>query len=76
MSRIFYDHLISFEEISIKIDSITSSKEEKEELWQLIDEMVHHRIVDLVLSKLPESHHHEFLEKLYNAPHSEELITY
>jgi len=76
MSKIFYDHLIILEDIKIQVDKVSTSREEKEELWQLVDKMVHHRILTTILEKLPEVHHNEFLEKFYGAPHDENLITY
>ena len=76
MSKIFYDHLIVLEEIKIHIDKVTKSPEEKEELWQLVDEIIHHRILTSILGKLPEEHHQDFLNKFYKSPHDESLISY
>lgn len=76
MSSIFYDHLIVFEEIDIVIKKTTQTKEEQEELWNLVDEIIHHRVVARILDHLPQEHHEEFLDKFHKRPHDEGLITY
>lgn len=76
MSKLYYDHLIAYEEIELEISKISQSREEKEELWQIVDEMIHHKVLDLVLSKLPKDKHQEFMEKFVAAPHDEGLFDY
>lgn len=76
MSRIFYDHLIILEEIDYVIRGSVEAPEEKEELWNLVDEMIHHRVLGCILDKLPEKHHKEFLEKFHSAPNDESHINY
>ena len=76
MSHIFYDHLIVLEELEHHIRQTTSSNEEKEELWNLIDEIVHHRIIGCILDNLPSDYHEDFLDKFHKFPHDEELINY
>lgn len=76
MSKIFYDRFIEFEEIEIELQSAGLSLEEKRELEQLIDEMVHHRVLDRLLTHLPKEHHQEFLQKFHKSPFDESLINY
>ena len=76
MSKLFFDHLIAFEEVDIIIKKVASSLEERDELWQLVDEMVHHRVLGCVLDKLPSKHHEEFLGKFHSYPHDTALIDY
>jgi hypothetical protein len=76
MSKIFYDHLIVLEEVRFHIDKVAKTSEEKEELWKLVDEIIHHRVLTAILEKLPEKHHNDFLKKFYAAPHDESLIAY
>lgn len=71
MSKIFFDHLIELNRIEVIIRNSTSSKEEQEELWQLVEEIVHTKVLHLILDKLPRDHHNEFLEEFTNAPHDE-----
>lgn len=74
MSKLFYDHLITLNEVEVIIKRHTSSKEEQEELWSLVDEIVNHKVLEKVLDKLPREHHEEFLELFHKCPHDEEVI--
>ncbi|OGM20318.1 hypothetical protein A2714_04705 [Candidatus Woesebacteria bacterium RIFCSPHIGHO2_01_FULL_38_9] len=76
MSHIFYDHLIILEEVEIEVKNIASSSEEREELWKLIDEIIHHRVLESIFDILPREHHEEFLTKFHEAPYHEELFNY
>ncbi len=76
MSSIFYDHLIILDELDSEIKSVSQSKEEKEELWKIVDETIHHRVMDAILSRLPRESHEEFLEKFTQSPHDRALLTY
>lgn len=74
MSKLFYDHLIYLEEVEIEIKRRASSKEEKEELWGLVDEIINHKVLEKVLDKLPRENHEEFLELFHKSPYDTELI--
>ena len=76
MSKIFYDHLVIIEEITSKLDRYNLDNLAKEELVMLIDETLHHEMMNLILSSLPEKHHEEFLSKLYRNPADESLLEY
>jgi len=76
MSKIFYDHLINFEEIEIVIRNSSGSSEEKEELWKVVDEIVHHRILGSIFDRLPLHHHQDFLERFHKSPGDESHLSY
>jgi hypothetical protein len=76
MSKIFYDHLIILEEVEVELNNLGLEHEEKEELQHLIDEMVHHRVLNRVLKVLPREHHENFLKEFQQRPHDEALIDY
>lgn len=76
MSKVFYDHLIVLEEVEDEIKSSTETHEEREELYQIIDEIIHHRILGVILQHLPEKHHPTFLEKFHETPHDYGLMEY
>jgi len=76
MSKIFYDHLLILEEVNLFIKRTAQTEEEREELWGLVDEIIHHKVFDVILGKLPREHHEEFLEKFHKSPHDESLIDY
>ena len=76
MSKIFYDHIIVLEDVDNEIKSIAQSHEERDELWQLVDEIIHNRVLGKLLDVLPKDNHEEFLDKYHTAPHDEGLIGY
>lgn len=76
MTKIFYDHLVLREEVTIELDKYNLAREEKEELIQLVDETLHHQILNTILTHLPKEKHREFLEKFHKAPHDESLLKY
>jgi len=71
MSKIFYDHLVILESVETEIKSVSQTFEEKGELWKLVDDIVHHRIMISILDHLPLSHHEEFLSKFHTSPHDQ-----
>jgi len=76
MSRLFYDDLIILEELDHHVRHAAKSSEEKEELWSIIDEIIHHRVMGCILDRLSEEDHYEFLDKFHKTPHDEELYNY
>lgn len=76
MSKIFYDHLLDLSEVEKQIKTHIKDPEERAEIYQLVDEIVHHRIVGCILDNLPKEHHKEFLEKFGEKPHDSELFKY
>lgn len=74
MSKLFFDHLIEFEEIEIELKGLNISREERVELEKIIDSMVHHRVIGKILSHLPQEHHGEFLEKYHERPFDPSLL--
>lgn len=76
MSKIFYDHLVVREEIIAEIDKHQITIEEKDELVQLVDETLHHHVLDTILSALPKEKHENFLIKFHNTPFDQRLLDY
>jgi transcriptional regulator of NAD metabolism len=76
MSKIFYDRIIILEKVEKEINSIAQTEEEKDELRQIVDEIIHHKVFGCILKKLPERNHQEFLQKFNEAPHDETLFDY
>lgn len=74
MSKLFFDHLIELDEIDKQIKKLAKSQDEREELWGLIDEMVHHKVMGCILDKLPRDNHEEFLDLFHKSPHNEKLL--
>lgn len=76
MSKLFFDKYISLKKVEKYIAQVSDSIEEKQELWSLIDEIVHHRVLHCMLDELPKKHHKKFLMKLYDAPHDEDILNF
>ena len=76
MSVLYYDRLIVLDGLDRKLKKFVSSNEELQELWQTIEELIHHRVMGCVLDKLPKEKHTEFLEKFHKNPHDERLLKY
>lgn len=74
MSKLFFDHLLKSEKLEKEINKVAKTQEEKEELWLIVDEIMHHRVMGCVLDKLPKDSHHEFLTIFEHAPHDEKFI--
>ena len=76
MSNVYYDHLIVLDDLESKIKKIAKTQEEREELWQLVDDIIHQRVLACVLDNLPKDNHEEFLRMFHEAPHSLTLMDY
>lgn len=74
MSKLFFDHLIELKEVDKQIKKVAKTPEEREELWALVDEIVHHKVMGCILDRLPRGDHEEFLHLVEKSPHDEELL--
>ena len=72
----FYDHLLVFQEINLEIKRSARAYDEKEEVWKLIDEIVHHHVMICILEELPSKHHKSFLEKFHSSPYDTGIIDF
>lgn len=62
--KYFYQHLIEIESVTIELDKLDLSKEQKTHLADLIDSSLHHTILDAILSEVSESDKKVFLNYL------------
>lgn len=76
MSKLFFDHLIKLKEVNIVIKNSSTSYEEREELWNLVDELVEQRVLSCIFSNLPKDNHEHFIEMFKVSPWDEEIITF
>lgn len=76
MSKIFYDHLVEIEQIKITLLKNGVVAEHLDEMILIIDEHIHHRVLDLILQHLPTDKHESFLKDMYSRPHDPKLIDY
>jgi|SRR5581483_1332048 len=66
---LFYSHLISLEKITIEVNNLHISKEEKEHLLNIASSNIHFAVLDVVLSHLPSEQKETFLEHVENDDH-------
>ena len=76
MSKLFYDNLLDFSDLKRDIDDICQSRDEREELWKLVDEIIHFRVLNKILDSLEIKHHPEFIEYYHKKPHDEMIHVY
>jgi hypothetical protein len=74
MSKLFFDHLVELKEIDKQIKKVAKTEEERKELWDLVDEIIHHKVLGCVLDRLPKGDHEEFLHIYHGSPHDTVLI--
>lgn len=75
-TKIFYDHLVEIEEITIEVNSYKIDKNEKNEILSLVDETFHHHTLRVILDHLPFPKHEEFLQKFYQSPFDLDLLDF
>src|SRR3990167_751298 len=76
MSKLFYDHLVDMAELEKLVKKNVKDAEARNEIYGLIDEIVHHRVVGCILERLPEHHHKEFLDHVHSRAHDEGILDY
>lgn len=76
MSILFFDKLIILSKVEKKIKKMSSSSDEKQEFFQLVEEIIHHKVIGCCLDNLPQNNHSEFLEMFHSAPYDEKLLEY
>lgn len=76
MSSIFYDHFLDLDKIGKEIKAVAKTQEEREELWGIVDELVHHQVLGCIFDHLPREHHEEFLRMFHTTPYDGSLLDY
>lgn len=74
MTKIFYDHLVAIEELTTELDRLNN--EEGSHITALIDETLHHHVLDTILTHLPKEHHETFLAHFHKAPADPQLLLF
>ena len=74
MSKLFFDNLLDLDKVEAEIKRAFPLKEEREESESLIDNIIHDKVLEKILDKLPPDTHIEFLELYHKCPHDEEVI--
>jgi len=75
MKKVFWDHLIEIEEISIAIDKQAIGKKEKEKLLRVVYQTFDMHILTTVLSHLPKEKHPKFLDYFSKKPDHPQILS-
>jgi len=76
MAALFLDRLIEIEEVIAVIDSHDLDPQERDELVHLVDEILHHHLLNLILNHLPKEHHSDFISRLHADPSSTDHLEF
>ncbi len=76
MAKLFYDHLLIIEEITVLLDKQDLKPKDRDELLALVHETLEHEILDVIATYLPREHHEEFFTRLHAAPHDPEIMQF
>lgn len=72
--KFFYQKLVTITDIKNLLENQDLALEEKEELLILTKDTLHHRIIETVLTHLPEEHHQDFLTAFTEKPHDKGIL--
>lgn len=70
MKKSFYTHLIEIESITVELDKLDLTDEQKIHLSGLVDSSLHHAILDAILSELSQEDKRVFFNHLKEEDHS------
>ena len=76
MSRLFYDSFIEIKRVKIHIDRLSEDHLEKTDMWDLVDEYINRRVLNLILSELSDEYHYQFLNMFLDKPYDENIILF
>lgn len=76
MAKLFYDNYLNLEEVEKILKENIKDKDSREEIFKLVDEIAHHRVLGCILDRLPEKHHKEFMNHVHDRPHDEGILHY
>ena len=76
MNQTLFNHLILIEEIITEIDMHDLSREERDELVDIVQKTLHHHTLTTVLDHLPKDKHQQFLTKYKHDPDNIKLLAW
>jgi hypothetical protein len=64
--KYFYSHLVEIETLTVELNKLELTPDERRHLANLVDESLHHAVLDAILSKLTDQEKIIFFEHLKN----------
>lgn len=74
--KYFYSHIIEIESIVVELDQMDLSDEQKSHLATLVDSTIHHTVLDVIFTNLPEEHKTILVEKIKIDPKDREIMEF
>lgn len=71
MKKHFFNHLVKAEDLHEELEKLEMSTDEKIHIMKLIDESIHHTILDTILSELSDDDKKAFLSHLDSEDHDQ-----
>ena len=71
MIRHFYSHIIETESITLELEDLNLSSEEKSHLIELMESSIHYKVMDTVLSELSDEDKKTVLSHVHAKKHEE-----
>lgn len=71
MKRYFYAHVVSPEDIHKELEILDITEDEKHHLAIVIESTLHHVVVDVILSEVPEEHKDTLLRHISQDDHDQ-----
>lgn len=75
-TRLFYSHLVDISDLLEILEKFNLTDIERDEIYTILDDILHHRIMEQLLSSLPSDHHATFLDRFASDPGDRELIEF
>ncbi len=75
-TTLFYSHLINLKDLIRQLQSFGLRPEEHDEIIEIVEDTLHHRILIAILDILPEEHHEVFIARFTKTPHDRELLKF
>lgn len=69
MKKHFYSHLVEIDSLVIELDKLELKQDERDHLVELAHSNIHHSVLDVILSELPEEEKKTFLYLLATEDH-------
>lgn len=73
MGSVFYDEMVDLKELLQELALVALDDRQEEEIYHHIDQIVHHELLDEILTRLPRTEHQEFLVLFAQDPGNQEL---
>jgi len=75
--RLFYDHLIiEIDDVYTEIEKLEIHDLEKKSLSKIIDQTIHHSVLNKILKHLDKNDHEKFLEAFQKSPHNRKHLKF